>query len=110
MAVSPATTPAIANDQTTAGPAIGTASVSTMKIPVPMVAPMPNRDSWNSPMVRASSPPPESAPVSSAIMVTGLRRRNCRPNVGRLAGPSDTDAIATSSFRRTVRFPHPCWS
>jgi hypothetical protein len=42
-----------------------------------MVAPMPIIESWNSPIVRASSPRPESAPVSSAMTVTGLRRVNC---------------------------------
>ena len=35
-----------------------------MKMPVPMVAPTPNMESWKSPMVRASSLLSESAPVS----------------------------------------------
>jgi hypothetical protein len=54
------------NANTTDGPLIGTAWVSTMKMPVPIVAPMPNSDSWNRLIVRASSPPSVSAPVSSA--------------------------------------------
>src|SRR5690606_7550549 len=52
MAVSPATTPAKTNDQITAGPAMGTASDSTKKIPVPIVAPIPIAESGRSPMVR----------------------------------------------------------
>jgi len=40
----------------TAGPATGTACVSTMKMPVPIVAPMPNSESWKSPIDRASWP------------------------------------------------------
>jgi hypothetical protein len=91
MAVSPATVPAKTNDRMTLGPVIGTASVSTMKMPVPIVAPMPNSDSWNSPIVRASSPSPVSAPVSSAIAATGLRRKSCSRSE---ALPPGTDAIA----------------
>ena len=77
MAVRPATTPANTNDRITAGPPIGTAAVSTMKMPVPMVAPMPNIESWNSPIERFSSPPSVSVPDSSVIAVTGLRRETC---------------------------------
>ena len=44
------------NDQTTAGPATGTAWDRTKKMPVPIVAPMPIIESWNSPIERASSP------------------------------------------------------
>ena len=65
------------NDQMTAGPAIGTASDRMKKMPVPMVAPTPNMESWNSPMVRVSSLFPVSLPVSSSIWTTGLRRNNC---------------------------------
>src|SRR3954452_2917567 len=78
MAVSPATTPAKTNDTMTAGPATGTAAVRTMKMPVPIVAPIPNIESWNKPIERASSPVPVSVPVSSVIAVTGLRRRTSR--------------------------------
>ena len=74
--------PANTNDQITAGPATGTACVSTMKMPVPIVAPMPNIDSWNSPIERASSPSPVSVPVSAVIAVTGLRRRTCSRSDG----------------------------
>jgi hypothetical protein len=45
MAVRPATVPAKTKDRITAGPPIGTACVSTMKMPVPIVAPTPNSDS-----------------------------------------------------------------
>src|SRR5829696_5990388 len=48
-----------------------------MKMPVPIVAPMPNIDSWKSPIERASSPFSVSVPVSAVIAVTGLRRRIC---------------------------------
>ncbi len=76
--MSPATTPAITNDQTTAGPATGTASVSTKKIPVPTVAPTPIIASGNSPIDRASCPPPRpSAPDSAAMSPTDLRRKAC---------------------------------
>src|SRR5687767_11070768 len=68
----------------TAGPATGAASLSTKKMPVPIVAPMPNVDSWNSPIERESSPPSLSAPVSAAMTLTGLRRVTC----------SRSDAIA----------------
>src|SRR5215217_7483887 len=78
MAVSPATTPAKTNDTMTAGPATGTAAVRTMKIPVPIVAPIPNIESWNKPIERASSPVPVSVPVSSVIAATGLRRETSR--------------------------------
>ena len=44
--------PASTNDRTTAGPASGTASDRTKKMPVPTVAPTPNIVSWNTPMVR----------------------------------------------------------
>src|SRR3712207_1427217 len=63
----------------TPGPASGTASVSTMKIPVPIVAPTPNIVSWNSPIERLSSPPSASGLVSVTNASTGfLRNRLCR--------------------------------
>ena len=65
------------NEKTTPGPASGTADEKTMKMPVPIVAPMPKSESWNSVIVRFSSPPSVSAPVSAAIAATGLRRRTC---------------------------------
>src|SRR3954447_2218829 len=81
MAVSPATVPAITNARMTAGPPTGTACVSTMKMPVPIVAPTPNSVSWKRPMLRASSPSPSppwaSVPVSSVMIPTGFRRRTC---------------------------------
>src|SRR5690349_20534464 len=61
------------NDQLTAGPAMSTASDNTKKMPVPMVAPTPNIDSWKSPIERDSSLWPVSLPVSSSISTTGLR-------------------------------------
>ena len=45
-------------------------------MPVPMVAPTPNIDSWKSPIERASSLLPVSLPVSSSISTTGLRRNS----------------------------------
>ena len=41
----------------TAGPAIGIASLSTKKMPVPIVAPTPNIMSWKVPRLRVSSSP-----------------------------------------------------
>jgi hypothetical protein len=90
MAVRPATTPAITNDRMTAGPASGTALERITKMPVPIVAPTPNIVSWNSPIVRASSPVSVSVPVSAVIALTGLRRMTC---CSRFASPR-TDAIA----------------
>ena len=72
-----------------------------MKMPVPTVAPMPNSESWNSPIVRASSPSPVSAPVSSAITPTGLRRQICSPQRrrGRLAALNRCHRSSSSSPR-----------
>src|SRR5918997_1366675 len=92
MAVRPATRPATTKDRITDGPASGTAEVSTMKMPVPTVAPMPNSDSWNRPIVRASSPSPVSVPVSSVMTVTGLRRQICCHSDG--DAPSCSEAIS----------------
>src|SRR3954454_709622 len=87
MAVRPATTPAITNDRITAGPAVGTASVRITKMPVPIVAPTPNSVSWNRPIVRASSPPPVSAPVSADMTPTGFRRNSfCRSDTADVSG------------------------
>src|SRR5690606_9064752 len=44
-------------------------------MPVPMVAPMPIMESWNSPMLRAS-PPPCSLATPPVIASTGLRRND----------------------------------
>ncbi len=41
----------------TAGPASGIDSLSTKKMPVPMVAPTPNIMSWKVPRLRLSSSP-----------------------------------------------------
>ena len=49
-------------------------------MPVPMVAPMPNIESWKSPMVRASSLLSLSAPVSAVISGTGFLRNSCCVN------------------------------
>jgi hypothetical protein len=64
----------------TAGPAVGTVSLSTKKIPVPMVEPTPNMVSWNGVMPRfrclCSASPPLMSRASSS---TGfLRRRRFR--------------------------------
>ena len=75
------------------GPPTGTACVRTMKMPVPIVAPTPNSVSWNSPMVRGSSPPSAvGARSRRSSRVTGLRRRTCSRRdeavpPGRLAMP-----------------------
>lgn len=57
----------------TDGPALGTASCSTKKTPVPTVAPTPNIVSWNVEILRARPPWPEVRDVGS----TGLRRHIC---------------------------------
>ena len=44
--------PAMMNETTTEGPAMGAASWRTKKMPVPTVAPTPNIVSWKVPMVR----------------------------------------------------------
>ena len=62
----------------TAGPASGTAAVSMMKIPVPIVAPTPNIVSWNKPIERLSSPPSASDPVSVTNASTGFLRNRLR--------------------------------
>src|SRR5688500_13243011 len=62
----------------TAGPASGTASVSMMKIPVPIVAPTPNMVSWNRPIERLSSPPSASGAVSVTNASTGFLRNTLR--------------------------------
>src|SRR5918992_4234994 len=108
MAVRPATTPANTNDHTTAGPAIGAASVRTMKMPVPIVAPMPNSESWNKPIVRASSPSPVSVPVSSVMTVTGLRRESCCHSDGDVSSPSDAMSPPRPSVSGTLS--HGCGS
>ncbi len=61
--------PASTKETTTAGPASGTASPSTTKIPVPRVAPTLSSVSWLSPMVRRSGPP-----LASATSPATLRR------------------------------------
>src|SRR6478609_7729275 len=47
------------------------------KIPVPIVPPIPIAERPHSPTVRLSSLRPVSAPVSSSISSTGLRRKAC---------------------------------
>ena len=66
---------------TTAGPASGTASCRTKKMPVPTVAPTPNIVSWKVPKLRSSSGP-ECGPFCSRI---GLRRFSCLPRGTRSA-------------------------
>ena len=84
--------PASTNEKMTAGPASGTASVKTMKMPVPMVAPTPNIVSWNRPMERSSSPPSASGFVSVTKASTGFfLNRPCPP-----ADP----ALTPHSYRR----------
>jgi hypothetical protein len=67
-------------DQMTAGPAIGTAWLRMKKIPVPIVPPIPIAERPHSPTERLSSLFPVSAPVSSPISRTGLRRNTCSFN------------------------------
>src|SRR5262245_28576630 len=50
------------------------------KIPVPIVPPIPIAERLQSPTVRLSSLFPVSAPVSSSISSTGLRRNTCSFN------------------------------
>jgi hypothetical protein len=63
--------PAITNEISTAGPAFGTACCSTMKIPVPTVAPTPNIVSWNVPILRLRW---SEAPWATGAPMTGRRR------------------------------------
>ena len=56
-------------------------------MPVPMVAPTPNMESWKSPMVRASSLLSESAPLSAVISGTGFLRNSCCVNDAMTASP-----------------------
>ena len=60
---------------TTPGPASGTDSLSTKKMPVPTVAPTPNIISWKVVRVRASSSPGRWCCRNT----TGLRRRSWSP-------------------------------
>jgi hypothetical protein len=77
---------------------MGTAWLSTKKMPVPIVAPMPIVESWNRPMERSSSPPPVSVPVCAVSSDTGFRRSACWRS----------EAIPAPSGRRTtsVRIRH----
>ena len=68
-----AASPASTNDTTTAGPAVGAASASTTKIPVPRVAPTDSATSGSRPSVRFSG---VCAP-SSLIRSAGFTRVNC---------------------------------
>src|SRR6478752_1390909 len=63
------------NDRMTAGPASGTASCNTKKMPVPTVAPTPNMVSWKVPMVRFSSGP--ACPPPESIRLIDFFRHNC---------------------------------
>lgn len=67
---------------TTPGPASGTDSLSTKKMPVPTVAPTPNIISWNVVRLRASSSPSWWC----CRKTIGLRRVSC--------SPSDNDMVA----------------
>ena len=66
--------PAMMNEIITAGPASGTAAVSTKKMPVPTVAPTPNIVNWNVPIVRCRW---SAAPWATGAPITGRRRRIC---------------------------------
>ena len=96
----------------TAGPASGTASWSTKKMPVPTVAPTPNIVSWKVPKLRSSSGPacgpvwrrdrlaPPQLVAEAAMRIRGLshgaasRRRgqSLRPTPAHLAGRIGRDA------------------
>ena len=58
----------------TLGPASGTASESTKKMPVPTVAPTPNMVSWKVPIVRLRF---AEAPCATGAPITGRRRSIC---------------------------------
>ena len=66
--------PATMNETTTAGPAPGTATDSTKKMPVPTVAPTPNIVSWKVPIVRLRW---SEAPCATGAPMTGRRRSIC---------------------------------
>ena len=66
--------PAMMNEMITAGPASGTASASTKKMPVPTVAPTPNIVSWNVPILRFRW---SEAPCATGAPTTGRRRSIC---------------------------------
>ena len=68
----------------TAGPASGTASCSTKKMPVPTVAPTPNMVSWKVPKLRSSSGP-SCGPFFTAI---GFLRVSCSLSVTDMGAPS----------------------
>src|SRR5690349_13963827 len=69
------------NDTITAGPASGTASCSTKKMPVPTVAPTPNIVSWNVPKLGLRSGP-SWGPFFAAM---GFLRVSCSPSVAVMA-------------------------
>ena len=74
-----AVSPAITKDTTTAGPASGTASPRTTKMPVPSVAPMLIMVSCQTPMERRRLPP-SPWPPSATSRSTGLRRISRAPS------------------------------
>ena len=67
------------NDTMTLGPASGTASDSTKKIPVPTVAPIPNIASWNVPIERLRF---SEAPCATGALINGRRRSICSTSEG----------------------------
>lgn len=73
-----AVSPAITKERVTAGPALGTASPRTTKMPVPSVAPMLIIVSCHSPSDRRSDPP-SPCPPSATRRSTGLRRISRAP-------------------------------
>ena len=70
--------PAMMNDRTTPGPAWGTASDNTKKMPVPTVDPMPNIASWKVPMERFRCC---DAPWATGALMRGRRRSICSISV-----------------------------
>ena len=73
-------------------------------MPVPIVAPTPNIESWKRPIVLFSSLSPESDPVSADISGTGLRRKSCL-TVG--IGPSSAEGQEELSHPAYVRIVPP---
>ena len=66
--------PAMMNETITPGPACGTASDSTKKMPVPTVEPIPNIASWKVPIERLRF---GEAPWATGALISGRLRNIC---------------------------------